>query len=365
MDSDFDATSERECSICLFDLHLSAVGCKCSRDRFACLNHAKQLCSCSMGAKYFLFRYDVAELDILIEAVEGKLSAVYRWARQDLGMALCLSRVDNVSRSMDGKVFEEVKSQPQASCKPSEDLSPSKDTKRSSISSYRYSPVNIGKSLNFKLKREESVHFASNARTQVSQSSQAEEKCVVRKPSVFRSDNVIVLSDDEGDEQSHALPERSAESSTKHSETPVKITHSEDKASSCNYDKDTQHLGCTNDKGCGIDLNGSSNIDMTDHSMPNVDSNLQYSGRPNDGDNHGKEETTSTANVGSNLRTNMGNPSCSQNNLDRYFRQKGPRIAKVVRRINCSVEPLEYGIVLPGKSWCNSRAIFPKGMFHM
>ena len=27
MESDFDATSERECSVCLFDLHLSAAGC--------------------------------------------------------------------------------------------------------------------------------------------------------------------------------------------------------------------------------------------------------------------------------------------------------------------------------------------------
>ncbi|KAF9626259.1 hypothetical protein IFM89_031651 [Coptis chinensis] len=49
------------------------------------------------------------------------------------------------------------------------------------------------------------------------------------------------------------------------------------------------------------------------------------------------------------------------NNLDRYYRQKGPRIAKVVRRINCSVEPSEFGTVLPGKSWSSSQAIFPKG----
>ena len=26
------------------------------------------------------------------------------------------------------------------------------------------------------------------------------------------------------------------------------------------------------------------------------------------------------------------------------------------------VEPLEFGAVLSGKSWCNSQAIFPKGM---
>ncbi|CAN7057357.1 unnamed protein product [Brassica oleracea var. botrytis] len=62
------------------------------------------------------------------------------------------------------------------------------------------------------------------------------------------------------------------------------------------------------------------------------------------------------------IRSNSGTPSCSQNNSpDRIIRQKGPRIAKVVRRINCNVEPLNYGSVLSGKSWCNRRAIFPKG----
>ncbi|KAM1086927.1 hypothetical protein ACFX2B_012370 [Malus domestica] len=56
-----------------------------------------------------------------------------------------------------------------------------------------------------------------------------------------------------------------------------------------------------------------------------------------------------------------GTSSSSQNNLDRYYRQKGPRIAKVGRRISCVVEPLEIGVVLSGKSWCNTEAIFPKG----
>ncbi|KAE8720930.1 putative lysine-specific demethylase JMJ16 [Hibiscus syriacus] len=88
MDNFFDATSERECSICFFDLHLSAAGCHCSPDRYSCLNHAKQLCSCPRGAKVFLFRYDINELNILVEALEGKLSAIYRWARLDLGLAL-------------------------------------------------------------------------------------------------------------------------------------------------------------------------------------------------------------------------------------------------------------------------------------
>ncbi|WZZ79792.1 hypothetical protein YC2023_100364 [Brassica napus] len=43
------------------------------------------------------------------------------------------------------------------------------------------------------------------------------------------------------------------------------------------------------------------------------------------------------------IRSNSGTPSCSQSNSpDRIIRQKGPRIAKVVRRINCNVEPLRF-----------------------
>ncbi|KAB5568254.1 hypothetical protein DKX38_002047 [Salix brachista] len=89
MDKNFDAVSKRECSICFYDLHLSAVRCSCSMDRYSCLNHAKQLCSCAWSEKIFVFRYEISKLNILIEALEGKLSAVYRWAREELKLSLC------------------------------------------------------------------------------------------------------------------------------------------------------------------------------------------------------------------------------------------------------------------------------------
>lgn len=88
MDKKFDAVSKRECSICFYDLHLSAARCSCSMDRYSCLNHAKQLCSCAWSEKIFVFRYEISKLNILIEALEGKLSAVYRWAREELKLSL-------------------------------------------------------------------------------------------------------------------------------------------------------------------------------------------------------------------------------------------------------------------------------------
>lgn len=87
MDSNFDAVKERECFLCYYDLHLSAIGCECSPEKFSCLEHANQLCACNWSRKYFLYRYDVSELDILIEALEGKRNSINRWAEQDLGLA--------------------------------------------------------------------------------------------------------------------------------------------------------------------------------------------------------------------------------------------------------------------------------------
>ncbi|KAL3531223.1 hypothetical protein ACH5RR_010545 [Cinchona calisaya] len=97
---------KRECSICRYDLHLSAIGCSCSPDRYACLLHAKNLCSCCWTARYLLFRYDINELNILVEALEGKLDAIYRWAKQKLGLrmnsdVMQLRNLDEVSASVE------------------------------------------------------------------------------------------------------------------------------------------------------------------------------------------------------------------------------------------------------------------------
>ncbi|XP_062020227.1 putative lysine-specific demethylase JMJ16 isoform X2 [Rosa rugosa] len=88
MNSDFDATMKRECSICFCDLHFSAVGCPCSVDRYSCLFHAKQFCFCAWSNKFFLYRHEISELNLLVEALEGKLSAVIKWAKDDLGLYL-------------------------------------------------------------------------------------------------------------------------------------------------------------------------------------------------------------------------------------------------------------------------------------
>ncbi|KAK8545478.1 hypothetical protein V6N13_066759 [Hibiscus sabdariffa] len=432
MDSTFDATSERECSICFFDLHLSAAGCHCSPDRYACLNHAKQLCSCARGAKVFLFRYNINELNILVDALEGKLSAIYRWARLDLGLSL--SSYDSKDNIMGGRLShapegmpKEMQLKPLASSfkdLPGEEMLKEKPLilalmsnqmpllQRNKLSKAALPPNGP----NFKLKKEDLVLSASNL---CMTGSQTAVESRMKKPAAPADGNIILLSDDEDDEPKKPVLERTKEHSTaKQSEattrsgekvspysyknepilttpqTDIAVMNQRDASSpdlrrnSCSsqyFQGKDEHTGKgitsqgSNDQNiyCPLDsgsaefsriVQNSSNTMEMDNSKQNpvaVESNhQQLLLLGNEKANKEKHESIGaivSSNSVDNARSNVRGPSCSQNNLDRIFRQKGPRIAKVVRRINCNVEPLKFGVVLSGKLWCNSQAIFPKG----
>lgn len=456
MESSFDATSERECSVCLFDLHLSAAGCHyCSPDKYACLNHAKQLCSCSWGAKFFLFRYDINELSILVEALEGKLSAIYRWARLDLGLALSsfVSKeslripglIGNLSCSPEGTALREMSSlrslaylkehnmkeniadipnptrvigrtsSPQKEKLPREfvhleDMKLSSSSHGSSLSAEAQNP-----SLEFKV--EEFLHLPPNPRMSACQlledisytNNLATGKPEVKKPSILVSDGVILLSDDEGEESNLTVPEKAKHISGKHTGASEQVSGSRCMVSPGNCIKDhpilktpitnTAVLGeedatlladvarnldsssseCTKDESRRdretvhgsnekeLSCEGLSVIKETgDCSMANAGSSLQSPqpcgrNKPNEEDTHKTIIQDANSRLTDNVQTVSGSPSSTKNHLDRYFRQKGPRIAKVVRRINCNVEPLEYGVVQSGKFWCDNRGIYPKG----
>lgn len=464
MESNFDAINERECIVCLFDLHLSAAGCHCSPDRYACLNHAKQLCSCAWNTKFFLFRYDISELNVLVEALEGKLSAVYRWARQDLGLTLSsyISKENRkipgfnskLSHSSEGNVLNGLNSKPLPSLKNlggadnaagihlnstanlGETLVLQKElpSKALPLEGMRVpSSKNHVENQRLQIMKEEPVLSAPSSGIPISHPSQedrnrtgnlASSKSELERNMFPGHGNVILLSDDEGEElKKPVLDIAQGTSCVRNSEDLEKLTVSDARVNTCNYAKDSvlttpttnaAVLGEGNaissvdvetknsssfsmfakdeDHGKGGILIGSNPTDCSFHvgststdsdrkaqySSPtgetsdiivvNAGSYLQHppshiSGKPNGEDNHEKMGPAASSKL-DNARTVGGNPSCSQNNLDRYFRQKGPRIAKVVRRVNCIVEPLEFGVVLSGKLWCNRQAIFPKGMFY-
>lgn len=85
MDRDFGLKDEQECFSCYYDLHLSAVGCKCSPEQFSCLKHANLMCSCKPEDKIILVRYNMDELNTLVQALEGKLGAIELWASKVSG----------------------------------------------------------------------------------------------------------------------------------------------------------------------------------------------------------------------------------------------------------------------------------------
>ena len=85
MEKDFDSNSERECFSCFYDLHLSASGCKCSPEEYACLRHSDDLCSCDVKDRFVLVRYTVDELRSLVRGLEGEMDDLKIWVSKVLG----------------------------------------------------------------------------------------------------------------------------------------------------------------------------------------------------------------------------------------------------------------------------------------
>ncbi|KAF7842268.1 lysine-specific demethylase JMJ18-like isoform X2 [Senna tora] len=85
MDNDFDMDKERECFFCFYDLHLSAAGCKCSPDKYSCLQHSNMFCLCGMDERFVLVRYTINELNKLVEALEGESDAIKLWVNKISG----------------------------------------------------------------------------------------------------------------------------------------------------------------------------------------------------------------------------------------------------------------------------------------
>lgn len=434
MESTFDSTSERECSVCFFDLHLSATGChNCSPDKYACLNHAKQLCSCSWGAKFFLFRYDITELNLLVDALEGKLSAVYRWARLDLGLALSSyvtkenqvpGIIGRLSSNSTGSVPTEVNPRP-----PAESLKDKKEEIHAELltKTIRHSgPLQKGKlpvesvtfqnkpssviqnpthaveeaKNNFQNRKEGSEKLVSDRKIPIGELSQegnplTKTLCIntpeVKRPSLPED---IVISDD-GREKPTVIPGRVKDSPEKQRvcpsnsvTVPISAVYTTDGTIDGETINSSSTLGCIKVEDAQSEtpksptaVNHSSHVVVssvedvikssqglqikngnTNCNLENVDSLFPL--KLSSESNSNNEDTPKRIDVDGNSRSvdvAQSLSSASQNNLDRYFRQKGPRIAKVVRRINCNVEVLNYGVVHHGKLWCDSRAIYPNG----
>ncbi|KAK9732902.1 hypothetical protein RND81_04G031100 [Saponaria officinalis] len=380
MDSSFDATTERECSVCFFDLHLSAAGCRCSPDRFACLHHAKQLCPCNWEGKYFLFRYDITELNLLVDALEGKLSAIYKWARLDLGLALssCVSK-DNVHATGLGGSSSDHPGENIASRESSQALLTPKTKDivvQAPISALRLSKVSSDQK---DTSPEAVLALEATKIPLIKFSLQGKRKCdddSQERPANDGSDplgqlkkrnkqEVICLSDDDEEDESCKLrndvEKRIDQEGSDHKLNLCDLANAalaaEANVNLISDNRKDDCLSCSTSPKDEIEIKQENNLSChqgsssgergRDLSTPDVIEN--------------KARDVSYLKLVDDARTHPGSPSCSQSSVDKYHRQKGPRIAKVVRRMNSNVELLERGCVIPGNQWSCSRAIFPKG----
>ncbi|KAM7250286.1 hypothetical protein ACFE04_022169 [Oxalis oulophora] len=355
MDKNFDATCERECSVCFFDLHLSAAGCHCSPEKYSCLNHATQLCSCSSDTKYFLFRYDISELNVLVEALQGKLSAVYRWAKSDLGLSLtAYVQKDKSCNSAEKAVNKETKPQPNSAKslvgkEVSGSISKSLKTFNESNSqeSWKLSEGTSSIKQSTEMKKEE------NLKIPVCQLSATAVELRAKNDSVAGQDNnIIILTDDDEDiEPKNTVSEMAKEVSViKLPDHSKRLADFDNITSLSNHTMETTTLTAPATDALVLpqkDVNS-----LPEGQKKNLASNFFQV----------KEKPDLSSCVASGSKANVNNSSLKLNSsVPSNIRPKGPRIATAVRRINCNVEPLEHGVVLSGKSWCNSLAIFPKG----
>ncbi|XP_047326516.1 putative lysine-specific demethylase JMJ16 isoform X2 [Impatiens glandulifera] len=334
MESDFDSTIERECSICLFDLHLSAAGCSCSPDKYACLSHAYQLCSCSQDMKNFLVRYDINELNILVEALGGKLSAIYRWARLDFGVSLTshISSGDSQTPApVDTKTNEKV----------GETIQNDKLSQRSSSSSSLLFKIKVGNTVS-SIKEEKISHSSNQVSLEevLNGDHSVKRKSKLQTPTFPVIGDIILLSDDDGDEPNDQHVE---DSETLPGSMNVLIPS----------DCESQAQSQLPEPFCA---EVSSSVTNGGNCIGNELLRYEDSGSSVIGSNSNSRMMIDIKPTAANL-----NQQIIQSNIDRCSRPKGLRIAKVMRRINCNVEIMEYGIVQSGMLWSDSRAIFPKG----
>ncbi|KAM0905659.1 hypothetical protein ACQ4PT_017254 [Festuca glaucescens] len=460
MDADFDST-DRECAFCYYDLHLSASGCPCCPEKYVCLLHAKQLCSCDWDKRFFLFRYDVNELSILADALGGKLSAVHRWGVSDLGLSLssCVKREKvndskTVRRSTDGprrsymSQASTVSLVPSFVCDEQKDkgnkmlslaspetnnasppveqmklgnVSPSKepcvknelscptnnDTSRlqcngglgdqissapvlSVSSSQSFSSNVVTRPFNSSSESAKSVHGLAVLKGSRESSFQTGdcrpslgEHCN-RSPTMIH-DGTNIKPSLESSNTSHRLIASDSNATLSHLDNDHTLITPETNASvmfekgssqvctvpSQQFDKTVSRTQSVSQEASGSVSASKTLIHPSVAKTPRgnfTSATSAHHGNLTSGDQQPNNvwlqripESQSAVEVRA-----RGHPSTlAQPALEMHSRnggaQRGPRIANVVHRFKCSVEPLEIGIVLSGRMWSSSQAIFPKG----
>ncbi|KAL6991825.1 hypothetical protein U1Q18_009936 [Sarracenia purpurea var. burkii] len=313
MESDFDLKSEKECFSCFYDLHLSAVCCKCSPDKFACLKHANLICSCESDNRLVLLRYTIGELKTLVEALELKLAALKAWALEDIGSVSSGKEKDSTSTELE----EERQTSSEIECR-----------KRNKCPSCAGETKDVDKNDTC---TSSSYQFSSEVAPVARKDHQSAQKFCIDL-------NIDGLSDGSGSglQQMSDSPDNNSvlkangvgkcTDKPKGSEDIIRL-RSDSGSSVSHMISDQDHHAYSRNVGnpCAFGGNKLFGVDLlVSHSHPSVPLNLFL-----------KDETGE--------HFEMRRASCSIQNSSAF------------------VSPINYGTVVFRKLWCNKQAIFPKG----
>uniref|UniRef100_A0A8C2F1A3 [histone H3]-trimethyl-L-lysine(4) demethylase n=1 Tax=Cyprinus carpio TaxID=7962 RepID=A0A8C2F1A3_CYPCA len=101
VDYDLLPDEERQCAKCRTTCYLSAITCPCSPDQLVCLHHIEDLCSCPARSYTLNYKYTLAELKPLFQALTARAESYEDWA----------SKVNKILKAdQDNKNMEELRS---------------------------------------------------------------------------------------------------------------------------------------------------------------------------------------------------------------------------------------------------------------
>ncbi|XP_038679857.1 lysine-specific demethylase JMJ18-like isoform X2 [Tripterygium wilfordii] len=342
MENDFDLESERECFWCCYDLHLSATGCRCSPDQFACLKHAKILCSCDVEHRHVLLRYTVDELNTLVEALEGGLDALKVWASENLG-TISVNEKGAPADELDakGELFR-----PDSPVKQNLSCSPVAEEVIDTSAPIRSSSHVLSEEVQSALQSSSVSHLTTDHHVSTSND------CLVKGKEV----NV----------GQQGCPDLNLDvDSADHESGVIYVSKSYD-TKDISDAEEIQMSVCKRKKICSSDAAKQIDIVVLD-----CDFNSSESHEPNRDlssssvvrhgcSNGGKKLFGVDLLVPSANSVASSNISLKSNDVD-ISDLKVADQSYLVGRLDFSVVPLSFGSVMSGKPWCNSQAIFPKG----
>ncbi|GLU17472.1 hypothetical protein SLE2022_338380 [Rubroshorea leprosula] len=334
MEKDFDLETERECFSCFYDLHLSAASCKCSPDRFACLKHVNNFCSCQEDGGFILLRYTIEELETLVKALEGGLEAAKVWVSDDLSF----NPINNCDDRQDSKLFL-IKCSPMGSLSSSPREDKMADANGPCCSS-NHDPSKVIQS--------ESQQGSSNLKCSHFNSSSCDD--VLSFEALVKKSTVILKQDGCIDLNLNAISDYPVsgwlDAFDRHNNNPIVDVGRLERL----YKQDKV---CHSDEGRKPDLKWPSEGASSLGPSESQKKDHLFEGKNLFAIKVLSKDPQSEVSSNSFLKTERGN------SLDVNLSVADQGDTK--KNLNTCVEPLNFGSVMFGKLWCNPQAIFPKG----